>query len=113
MSRDFTVVLLAVFRVESEVEQINPRTRLFSYDLEIVTEADTIYMPIEAEVATSDEYRAMFRGNLEAGKLPMVRILSVNPISTRDIVTKKNFLSGIKAEAGKYRRENSDFILEN
>jgi len=107
------VVLLAVFRIDSEVEQINPKTRLFSYDLEIVTEADTIYMPIEAEITTSDEYRSMFRGNLEAGKEPLVRILSVNPISTRDIVTKKNFLTSLKTEPGKYRREGSNFILEH
>ena len=113
MSRDLSVVLLAIFRGEdNEIEQIDPKTRTFRHDLEIVTEADSIYMPIEADILTSDEYRAIFRGNLDAGKDKSVRIISVNPISTRDMVTKQNFLSNLN-KPGKYNRDNSDYIMEN
>ena len=93
MSRDFTIVLFAIFQSSNdETEQINPRTRHFCHKLEIVTEADTIFMPIEADITTCDEHRIMFRGNLEAGKGQTVRILSVRPASTRDMVTKQGYV---------------------
>lgn len=95
MSRDISVVLLAIYCAPDESsEQINPRTREFKHNLEITTEADTIYIPIEAEITTSDEHHHMFRGNLEAGKHKLARIVSVRPTSTRDMITKQtNFLN--------------------
>jgi hypothetical protein len=69
MSRDVSVVLLALYKSESESsEQIDPKARAFKHTLEITTETDTIHLPIEAEILTADEFRIMFRGNLEAGK---------------------------------------------
>ena len=107
MSRDLSVVLLAIFRSPADaVEQITPRTRQFRHNLEIVTEADTIFIPIEAEIITSEEHRTMFRGNLEAGRHQTVRILSVRPTSTRDMVTKQtNFLNVKKSS-------QNDYIIE-
>lgn len=95
MSRDISVVLLAIYCAPNESsEQITPRTREFKHNLEITTEADTIYIPIEAEITTSDVHHSMFRGNLEAGKNQLARIISVRPTSTRDMITKQtNFLN--------------------
>jgi hypothetical protein len=95
MSRDISIVLLAIYCAQDESsEQINPRTREFKHILEITTEADTIYIPIQAEITTSAEHHNMFRGNLEAGKHQLARIVSVRPTSTRDVITKQtNFLN--------------------
>ena len=89
MSRDVSIMLLAIYKYPDEAsEQINPRIRLISHVLEITSETDLIKMNIEAQVATAEEFRNMFRGNLEAGKSKAVRILSVRPGSTRQVLTK-------------------------
>ena len=90
MNRDLSILCLAIFKLseESSVEQVSPRLRSLKHNLEITTETDLITLPIEAEIATSDEYRNMFRGNLDAGKAKNVRILSVRPGSTKEVLTK-------------------------
>ena len=89
MSRDVSIMLLAIYKYPDEVvEQINPKIRQIKHVLEITSETDLIKMNIEAEVATAEEFRNMFRGNLEAGKSKAVRILSVRPGSTRQVLTK-------------------------
>lgn len=104
MSRDITIMIFAIFRQESDqVEQINPRIRVISHDLEITTETDVIKMNVEAEIATADEFRNLFRGNLEAGKSKNVRILSVRPGSTREVLTKPTKLAN---------NNNNDFDIQ-
>jgi len=90
MNRDLTIVCLAIYKMSenSTVEQVSPRLRNLKHNLEITTETDMINLPIEADIATSDEYRNMFRGNLDAGKGKNVRVLSVRPGSTKEVLTK-------------------------
>ena len=111
MSRDLSVVLLAIFKAPNDLsEQLNPKSRPFKHSLEIVTAADTIFLPIEAEIMTSDEHRTAFRGNIEAGKNQLIRILSVRPTSTRDILTKKLFTQSTN-KSNKSNR-NNEFLVE-
>lgn len=94
MSRDFNVVFLAIYHAgEETAEQISPKIRQFKHELEIITETDRLVLPIEAEIATAEHYREMFRGNLEAGKNSQVRILSVRPASTKEVLTKPFIIS--------------------
>ena len=87
MSRDINVVLLALYKLETDsVEQIDPKMRSFKYSLEITTETDTIIVPVDAEILTAEEFRNMFRGNLEAGKNTSTRIISVRPGSVREML---------------------------
>lgn len=89
MKRDLTIMLLAIYKTSSEEsEQLAPKLRKLKYNLEINTETDLIKFPIQAEIATADEFRNMFRGNLEAGKENHVRLISVRPGNTKDILTK-------------------------
>ncbi|CAF0878303.1 unnamed protein product [Brachionus calyciflorus] len=90
MNRDLSVVLLGIFTLSEEdmSEQVYPKIRKLRHDLEITTETDVIRVPIEAEIASIEEFRAMFRGNLEAGKEKNVRIMSVRPGSTKQVLTK-------------------------
>jgi hypothetical protein len=106
MNRELTVMILAIYKTEEEgkreetsddpfhshsqldIEQILPKYRLLKHTLEIETEIDILYLPIEAEIMTSDQFFQTFRGNLEAGKNKSVKILSVRPASTRQILTK-------------------------
>jgi len=89
MKRDLTVMLLAIYKNSSEEsEQLAPKLRNLKYNLEITTETDLIKLPIQAEIATADEFRNMFRGNLEAGKENHVRLISVRPGNTKDVLTK-------------------------
>ena len=94
MSRDFNVVFLAIYQAsEDSPEQVSPRIKQFRHDLEVITETDKILLPIEAEIATAEHYREMYRGNLEAGKSNTVRILSVRPASTKEVLTKPFLIS--------------------
>ena len=89
MNRDLSIVLLAMYKMpDSNAEQVSPPLRKLLHNLEITTETDVLKLPIEAEIATAEEHRNMFRGNLEAGKGKNVRILSVRPGSTRQVLTK-------------------------
>ena len=90
MSRDLSIICLAIYKLSenSAVEQVSPRLRNLKHNLEITTETDMINLPIEADIATSEEYRNMFRGNLDAGKGKNVRVLSVRPGSTKEVLTK-------------------------
>ena len=82
MGKDITVVINAIFNSEhSDAEQISPAFVQFKHELEITTETDIILVPIEADIATAEEYHKMFRGNLEAGKTPKTRILAANPMN--------------------------------
>jgi hypothetical protein len=79
MIKDITVVINAIFNSENDsVEQVSPAIIQLKHELEITTETDIILVPIEADIATSDEYHKMFRGNLEAGKTAKTRILAAN-----------------------------------
>ena len=90
MNRDLSILCLAIYKLsdETSVEQVSPRLRSLKHNLEITTETDVLTLPIEAEIATSEEYRTMFRGNLDAGKAKNVRVLSVRPGSTKEVLTK-------------------------
>jgi hypothetical protein len=94
MNRDLTIMLLAIYKQEEElrlpqqVTTTTSRVRLLKHDLEITTETDVIKLPINAEIATAEEFRNMFKGNLEAGKEKNVRILSVRPGSIKEVLTK-------------------------
>jgi hypothetical protein len=89
MKRDLTIMLLAIYQSSSEEsEQLAPVLRKLEFNLEITTETDLIKLPIQAEIATADEFRNMFRGNLEAGKENHVRLISVRPGNTKDQLTK-------------------------
>ena len=90
MSRDLSIVCLAIYKMSenNSIEQVSPRLRNFKHNLEITTETDMINLPIEVDIATSEEYRNMFRGNLDAGKGKNVRVLSVRPGSTKEVLTK-------------------------
>jgi hypothetical protein len=65
------------------------RVRSLVHELEILTETDVIRLPIEADIATAEEFRHMFKGNMEAGKEKGVKILSVRPGSTKEVLTKQ------------------------
>jgi hypothetical protein len=86
MNRDLTVMLLAIYR-QTEEETSKEICHL-KHEIEITTETHIIKLPIEAQIATANEFRNMFRGNLEAGKEKYVRILSVRPGSTKEVLTK-------------------------
>lgn len=89
MSRDLTIMLVAIYRQEGDSGgETMPQLRSLRYELEITTETDVIKLPIEAEIATAVEFRNMFKGNLEAGKEKHVRILSVRPGSTKEVLAK-------------------------
>ena len=89
MSREMTLMIIPIYRSDDDsVEQVSPKLKKLRHYLEITTETDLIKLPIEAEIATANEFRNMFRGNLEAGKHKSVRILSVRPSSTRSTVAK-------------------------
>lgn len=87
MSRDVSLILMAVYRQTQEEGGDNGVYQL-KYDLEITTETHIIKMPIEAQIVNAVEFRNMFMGNLEAGKGKNVRILSVRPGSTKEVLTK-------------------------
>lgn len=105
MNRDLTIMILAIFQSSSDIdaEQVSPKLRKIKHSLEITTETDVLRLPIEADIASIEEYRNMFRGNLEAGKEKHVRILSVRPSSTREVLTKplntqsKNVRNGMES----------------
>ena len=94
MGKDITVVINAIFNKKlHDTEQISPAVTYFKHELEITTETDIIIVPIEADIATSDEYHKMFRGNLEAGKTPKTRILAAYTPSTQPPTIRLNNLS--------------------
>lgn len=109
MSRDISVVLLALYKIESEsvVEQVDPKMRSFKHMLEITTETDTILVPIEAEILAADEFRNMFRGNLEAGKNPTTRIISVRPGSVRELLTRQITVQNMNSK----KQTNANYLL--
>ncbi|RNA34735.1 sperm-associated antigen 17, partial [Brachionus plicatilis] len=90
MNRDLNIVLLAIFTLSDQdiSEQVYPKVRSLVHELEITTETDLLKVPIQAEIASIEEFRNMFRGNLDAGKEKNVRILSVRPGSTKEVLTK-------------------------
>jgi hypothetical protein len=79
MGKDITIVIHAIFQSQNDSEQISPAVAHLRHELEITTETDVIIVPIEADIATADEYHKMFRGNLEAGKTPKTRVLAATP----------------------------------
>ena len=91
MSRDFTVMILAMYsetnKSENQKSQ-SERIRNLLHELEITTETDVFKLPIEAKIATAEEFRTLYRGNLEAGKEKYVKILSVRPGNTKEVLTK-------------------------
>lgn len=89
MNRDITLMVLAIYHQN----ELNNGLFDFKYDLEITTETHIIKLPIEAQIATSSEFRNMFMGNLEAGKAKNVRIMSVRPGSTKEVLTKSNCIN--------------------
>lgn len=89
MSRDLSILLLAIYKqAEGRNGQNEQEVYWFRHELEITTETHVIKMPIEAQIATADEFRKMFRGNLEAGKSKNARILSVRPGSTKQVLSR-------------------------
>lgn len=86
MSRDITLMMFAVFQTTNEINKLAQ----FKFQLEITTETHIISLPVEAQIASSTEFRNMFMGNLEAGKAKNVRIMSVRPGSTKEVLTKSN-----------------------
>lgn len=90
MNRDINIVLLAIFTLPDEnvSEQVYPKIRSLVHELEITTETDILKLSIQAEIASIEEFRRMFRGNLDAGKEKNVRILSVRPGNTKEVLTK-------------------------
>jgi hypothetical protein len=108
MSRDVSIVLLALYKIETEsAEQIDPKIRSFRHTIEITTETDTLLLPIEADILTAEEFSIMFRGNLEAGKNSIVRIISVRPGSVRELLTKQlNIQNNLNN-----KKQNTTFIL--
>ena len=106
MTRDLSIMLLAIFTLDQEnvSEQVYPKMRKLRHDLEITTETDIIKIPIEADIASIEEFRNMFRGNLDAGKEKNVRILSVRPGSTKEVLTKPlNVQNSLNEEIRKSR----------
>jgi hypothetical protein len=93
LTREFTVMLLAMYRETSTTTSSSgqsPRlVRNLVHELEILTETDAIKLTIEAEIATAEEFRRMYKGNMEAGKEKNVKILSVRPGSTKEVLTKQ------------------------
>jgi hypothetical protein len=86
-------MLLAMYRDTSTTTSSSgqsPRLiRSLVHELEILTETDCIKLTIEADIATAEEFRAMYKGNMEAGKEKGVKILSVRPGSTKEVLTKQ------------------------
>ena len=63
-------------------------------------------LPIEADILTADEFSIMFRGNLEAGKSSMARIISIRPGSVRELLTKQ-----LNIQNSSNKKQNTTFIL--
>lgn len=94
MSRDFNIVLFAVYRDDasfssqkSDGQQQGVRNLI--HELEITTETDVLKLPIEAKIVTAAEFRNMYGANLEGGKEKNIKILSVRPGNTKETVTKQ------------------------
>jgi hypothetical protein len=68
-------------------------------DLEITTESDVLIIPIYTKVTTAEEFNKLFNGNVEAGKNPRVRIVSVNQLQKQKSVSElfPNVLTGVKS----------------
>lgn len=92
MNRDLTIMMLAIYQQDDNTtgggDSSNTNLRSINFNLDIVTETDLIKLPIRAQIATAEQFRNMFKGNLEAGKEKNIRILSVRPGSTKEVLTK-------------------------
>ncbi len=84
-----TLILMAIYRApDGESAPGEADLWHLKHELEVTTETDVIQLPIEARVATAGHFRDLFRGNLEAGKEKHVRILSVRPGSTKEVLSR-------------------------
>jgi hypothetical protein len=79
MSKDVTLFLKTKVAASDEKQL----TKHIKHNLEITTETDLIYLPIEAEIYAGDEFSKIFKGNYEAGKNKSVKILSVGLENTQ------------------------------
>jgi hypothetical protein len=93
MKRDITIMLYAIYKEDDRISKSsNNENYKIKQEIEITTETDLIRVPIYAEIASVDDFYRQYKGNVEAGKNPGVKIVSVRPLSSVDL-SKKPLLS--------------------
>lgn len=93
MKRDMTVMLYAHYKQDDRISKSsNNENYKIKQEIEITTETDVIRVPIYAEIASVDDFYSQYKGNIEAGKNPGVKIISARPLSSFDL-SKKPMIS--------------------